>query len=260
MRKLRIVGAAFCAAFALLLQLSPAQAQASRTWVSGVGDDANPCSRTAPCKTFAGAISKTAEFGEISVLDPGGFGALTITKSISIVSDGSEGSIFASSVNGIIIAAGADDVVNLHGLFIEGFANGLNGIRFLSGARLHVSNCLIRGFRGGTGRALDVQPAARARIFVSNCTLADNTEGVYLNPTGNQSATVILDDVRVEGNTAAGVTADGDNAVVRLNESTVANNATGLNPLNGAIIHSYGNNVVHGNTVNGDPTATIPLE
>jgi hypothetical protein len=61
-----------------------AQAQATRTWVSGVGDDANPCSRTAPCKTFAGAISKTAPCGEISVLDPGGFGAVTITKSITI--------------------------------------------------------------------------------------------------------------------------------------------------------------------------------
>jgi hypothetical protein len=67
-----------------LLYAAPAQAQATRTWVSGVGDDANPCSRTAPCKTFAGAISKTAPGGEIDALDPGGFGALTITKSITI--------------------------------------------------------------------------------------------------------------------------------------------------------------------------------
>src|SRR3954452_3521594 len=63
-------------------------AQATRTWVSGVGDDANPCSRTAPCKTFAGAISKTADKGEISVLDPGGFGAVTITKGITINGEG----------------------------------------------------------------------------------------------------------------------------------------------------------------------------
>lgn len=72
------------ALIALSLSLSPASAQASRTWVSGVGDDANPCSRTAPCKTFAGAISKTATNGEINCLDPGGFGAITITKSITI--------------------------------------------------------------------------------------------------------------------------------------------------------------------------------
>src|SRR5712691_3114554 len=72
-----------------------AQAQATRTWVSGVGDDANPCSRTAPCKTFAGAISKTAACGEISVLDPGGFGAVTITKSITIDGDGTLAGILA---------------------------------------------------------------------------------------------------------------------------------------------------------------------
>src|SRR5437879_11053053 len=88
--------ATFMVAFASL-----AQAQATRTWVSGVGDDANPCSRTAPCKTFAGAISKTAKDGEISVLDPGGFGTVTITKSITIdCSGGGFASILASGTNG----------------------------------------------------------------------------------------------------------------------------------------------------------------
>ena len=80
-------------AVSLLACTAPAAAQATRTWVSGTGDDANPCSRTAPCKTFAGAISKTAAGGEISVLDPGGFGAVTITKSISIVSEGQEAGV-----------------------------------------------------------------------------------------------------------------------------------------------------------------------
>src|ERR1700720_4077592 len=85
--------------------VAPAQAQASRTWVSGVGDDANPCSRTAPCKTFAGAISKTAAAGEINCLDPGGFGALTITKSITIRSDHIEAGVLTNAGNGIIVAA-----------------------------------------------------------------------------------------------------------------------------------------------------------
>src|SRR5580692_11401439 len=76
--------------------VAPAQAQATRTWVSGVGDDANPCSRTAPCKTFAGSISKTAPGGEINCLDPGGFGALTITKAIAIICQRGQGSILAS--------------------------------------------------------------------------------------------------------------------------------------------------------------------
>jgi hypothetical protein len=99
---------------------NPASAQATRTWVSGVGDDANPCSRTAPCKTFAGAISKTAPGGEINVLDPGGFGAVTITKAITIRSDHIEAGVLVSGTNGIIVAAGATDKVVLEGLDIDG--------------------------------------------------------------------------------------------------------------------------------------------
>src|SRR4051795_6752110 len=97
-----------------------AQAQATRTWVSGVGDDANPCSRTAPCKTFPGAISKTAAGGEINCLDPGGFGGVTITKAITIACEGVTAGVLVSGVNGILVAAGASDVVFLKGLDIEG--------------------------------------------------------------------------------------------------------------------------------------------
>src|ERR1700752_1533441 len=96
-----------------LLQTAPAQAQATRTWVSGVGDDANPCSRTAPCKTFAGAISKTAAQGEINVLDPGGFGAVTITKSITISSDSIEAGVLVSGTNGIVVNVTSTDNVLL---------------------------------------------------------------------------------------------------------------------------------------------------
>src|SRR5829696_4871300 len=119
----RIVAAAlFVFGFA-----APAYSQATRTWVSGVGDDVNPCSRTAPCKTFAGAISKTAAGGEIDCLDPGGFGAVTLTKSITI--DGTHGSgfgsILASSVNGVNVNDSATAspntiVVTLRNLSING--------------------------------------------------------------------------------------------------------------------------------------------
>src|SRR5512135_2802183 len=96
---------ALCAAaFMGLMWVAPAQAQATRTWISGVGDDANPCSRTAPCKTFAGAISKTAAGGEIDCLDPGGFGAVTITKAIMIdcIPGAGEGGELVSGTNGIV--------------------------------------------------------------------------------------------------------------------------------------------------------------
>src|SRR6266853_2471089 len=90
--------------------------QASRTWVSGVGDDVNPCSRTAPCKTWAGAISKTAACGEIDALDPGGFGALTITKSIILDGTGTFASTLASSTNGFTINVAATDFVTIRGI------------------------------------------------------------------------------------------------------------------------------------------------
>src|SRR4051812_32555835 len=98
----RIALLAIAAGFLVpLLASAPASAQATRTWVSGVGDDANPCSRTAPCKTFGGAISKTAPSGEINVLDPGGFGGVTITKSITIRSARFEAGVLVSGTNAI---------------------------------------------------------------------------------------------------------------------------------------------------------------
>src|ERR1051326_4731011 len=93
---------------------SLANAQATRTWVSGVGDDANPCSRTAPCKTFAGAISKTAAAGEISVLDPGGFGAVTITKAITLNGDGTLAGILSALTNSIVVQAPANEIGRAH--------------------------------------------------------------------------------------------------------------------------------------------------
>src|SRR4029453_8330595 len=113
--------------FVVTLLLAPAaHAQATRTWESGVGSDANPCSRMAPCQTFAGAISKTFINGEINTLDPGGFGTVTITKSITINGDENFASILASGVNGIninIAAGNANDPkrrVHLRNLVING--------------------------------------------------------------------------------------------------------------------------------------------
>src|SRR5271155_1043126 len=120
MKTIRLLAALAAFATTALLFAAPAAAQATRTWVSGVGDDANPCSRTAPCKTFAGAISKTATAGEINCLDPGGFGALTITKAISIICQVGTAGVLVSGTNGIVVAAGTSDQVFLEGLDFEG--------------------------------------------------------------------------------------------------------------------------------------------
>jgi len=143
--------------------------QASRTWVSGVGDDVNPCSRTAPCKTFAGAISKTAAGGEIDALDPAGYGAVTITKAITIDGGGGQvASVLVSGTNGIVVQAGPSDVVILRNLRINGIGTGINGIRFLSGKDLNVENCYIFGFTtNGLDIALNQATQATVHVFSS---------------------------------------------------------------------------------------------
>src|SRR5688572_22843184 len=135
--------------FVLTLAIcSIANAQATRTWVSGVGDDANPCSRTAPCKTFAGAISKTAKDGEINALDPGGFGTVNITKSITIDGGptGVAGVLNAGTTGTIINVTDVNDIrksVTLRGIAYNGAASGTNGVRVLAAAKVFIENCYI---------------------------------------------------------------------------------------------------------------------
>ncbi|HEX8070733.1 MAG TPA: right-handed parallel beta-helix repeat-containing protein [Pyrinomonadaceae bacterium] len=145
---------------------SAAHAQASRTWVSGVGDDANPCSRTAPCKTFAGAISKTADNGEIDALDPAGFGAVTITKGMTI--DGGAGQvagIVSSPNSGIIINETSNTkAVTLRNLDINGLGSGASGIRVLTARDVHIENVTVFGY---TQHGIDISWAGAGNISVS---------------------------------------------------------------------------------------------
>ncbi|HET8585578.1 MAG TPA: right-handed parallel beta-helix repeat-containing protein [Casimicrobiaceae bacterium] len=197
-----------------------AWAQASRTWVSGVGDDANPCSRTAPCKTFAGAISKTAAGGEINALDPGGFGAVTITKSITITGDGTIAGIAAGGVNGIVVQVAASDVVILRRLHINGARTGINGIRMLGAGDLHVEDCEIHGF---TQQGIDVAPTGDSSLFVSGTTLRDNTGGaIYVRPSAPGLVRGTLDRVSMQGNGRGLRVEDGASLVVT--RSTAAGN------------------------------------
>jgi hypothetical protein len=213
----------------------PANAQASRTWVSGVGDDANPCSRTAPCKTFAGAISKTAPGGEINALDPGGFGAVTITKSITIDGGGGQvASVLAAGTNGIVVSAGAGDTVTLRNLRINGLITtpipGLNGIRFLSGAALHVEHCTIFGF-SQNGIDVALTAASPARVFVTDTGLNHNAGGITARNGGAGTIFMALQRVTLNQNSSFGLRVDGSGAgsvLSALSDSLIANNGTGL--------------------------------
>jgi hypothetical protein len=252
--------------------------QATRTWVSGVGDDANPCSRTAPCKTFAGAISKTAVAGEIDVLDPGGFGAITITKSISIEAVGVVAGVLVSGTNGIVVNAGPTDVVVLRGLTIEGLGTGLSGIQFLTGGALHVESCTINRF---TQMGINITPSSgQSHIFINNTIIRNNVmDGILFSPSGSATVSGSLVNVKTENNAAAGVEADGadlsiegstsvDNktagilskgatATINLSNVTVFHNGIGLSSQSGGQIASFGNNKITDNATNGSPTKVI---
>lgn len=184
----------FAFSILVLLPVSACFAQATRTWVSGVGDDANPCSRTAPCKTFAGAISKTAASGVISVLDPGGFGAVTITKAMTIESVGDWGGILSANTNGVIVNAGVNDVVTLRSLSIHGAGTGLSAVKFLAGGKLVVDNCYI----GDTATGIDFEPAGASKLQVINTTVNNTTASAILIQAGaSGSASASLEKVRL---------------------------------------------------------------
>src|ERR1700737_4256879 len=250
---------AVAGAICLSLFSVPANAQATRTWVSGVGDDANPCSRTAPCKTFAGAISKTAAGGEINVIDPGGFGSVTITKSIPIIGSGVETGVLVSGTNAIVINAGPTDVVTLQGLDIHGIVPSLSGVKFLSGAELIVKSCRIHGFiSSGNGIGLDVDPATRDRVLITDTLIDFNDTGVLVKPTGANVAKVFLERADIYRNLTGGLKVDGPTAEAQLFESVITANAVGITITNGGIVNSFGNNAIFQNGLDGaPPTNTI---
>ncbi|HLL73707.1 MAG TPA: hypothetical protein VK421_00305 [Pyrinomonadaceae bacterium] len=265
MTKLRFTMQTLALAAFMLALTSIAQAQATRTWVSGVGDDVNPCSRTAPCKTFAGAISKTAAGGEIDALDPGGFGTVTITKNMTI--DGGKGSgwasILASGTTGVVVndsATGSPNTitVTLRNISINGAGTtlGVHGINFVSGRRLNVENCNIFNFATtginvnqtgatnntgtlisvtnthiyNTNRGIDLLNSIQfVTAVVNNSTIANQVDGVRLRTNGhatvNNSSITFCSGSGVNMFGAAGT---GAGTTANIINTVVSHNTTGL--------------------------------
>jgi hypothetical protein len=269
---------------AIMLVVVPAEAQ-TRTWVSGVGNDANPCSRTAPCKTFAGAISKTAVNGEINCLDPGGFGAVTITKSISIDCHEVFAGILNSGTSGIIInfnsfaVADVRRTVRLRNLNINGADTGLIGIRIIgaaqsAGSEVFIEDTLIDGMFGGTARGISDERSGGGELYITNTTVRNTgaTGIVVLPASGATTINAVLENVRVEncnfgtafnngarvmvnrsvfsGNTNAGIEAEGPAGAVEVNvnDSVMTSNGIGVQNLTGTVIIRLSNNDIAFNT------------
>jgi hypothetical protein len=230
-----------------------AHAQATRTWVSGVGNDADVCSRTAPCKTFAGAISRTAAGGEINVLDPGGFGAVTITKSITIRSDHIEAGVLVAGTNGIIVNVGPADRVVLEGLDIEGLGTGLDGVRVLAGKEVYIIRCSIRHFtQNGVNMASSTNGG---HAFINDSFIAFNAGGVKVQGTANIAS---ITNTSILSNTSFAVQANGASNIVGVQTSVLNNSPTGISLLNGGTAISVGpSNLVTGA---GAFSSTIPFK
>lgn len=273
-------------------------AQATRTWVSGVGDDVNPCSRTAPCKTFAGAISKTAAGGEIDTLDPGGFGAVTITKSMTI--DGfAGGGILSAGVSGVVVNGAGINVV-LRNLSINGAGTGIHGINAVAFGSLVLENVMISGV---TGSGVHVNATATGAVEIRNTRVQKPCAIGYRSATTVGAVNAILNNVSIDGCTTgidalagskvvvrdssithatmgvgasagasvtldrstvayatSGVVGHGGATAIRVGGSTVAENGTGLSALAGAQLFSFGNNILRANTVDGAFTSTLGLQ
>jgi len=233
MKKVGIPLMILSSAFAMVLPIESAQAQATRTWVSGVGDDVNPCSRTAPCKTFAGAISKTAAGGEINCMDPGGFGTITFTKSMTIDCAGTLGSILAAGTNGVNISTTNGIKVTLRNLSIDGAGTGINGVRVNIGSTVLLENVSIFGFtNNGIDTALLTQSAT---IRVKNVSFANiSGTAAFITTTGGFATAQITDSSFVGG--IAGVNS-GNNGFTTVSNSsfqgvTTAAQASGTGFLN----------------------------
>jgi len=276
-------------ALASLLSATPAHAQATRTWVSGVGDDANPCSRSSPCRTFAGAIFRTAVGGEINCLDAGGFGQVTISKSITIDCHDIFAGILNAGTNGINIvfdSFGAGDTrktVRLRNLNINGLATGLIGINITGATNaanslVFIEDCLIDGMFAGAMRGIS-DTRNGGELSISNTTVR-NIGGTAIGIApggGGMTLNTTLDNVRVQnanlgvgvgrparvlinrsvfsGHKTGGIQAD-DGTELNVNNSTISNNGIGVSA-GGRIIRLSNNEISFNRTGISGPTTSF---
>ncbi len=237
-----------------------ADAQATRTWVSaafGVGDDANPCSRTAPCRTLARAISVTAAKGEINAITPGQFGVVTVAKAIDIDLSFGRGSVLYDAVTGVTVNAGVSDMVILRGIHFHGI-NGVKGVKIIQAGSVVIEDCT---FTGSATAAISIEPtAADTTVTINGVDIRNGLgtgNGIAVIPGTGHAARVGISNVVITG-TQTAVQA-GAGATAWLEGSMIFGNALGLNAVNGGVINLFTDTRVFGNAVDGEPTSVLDL-
>jgi hypothetical protein len=232
---------------------NPAAAQLARTWVSSLGNDANDCNRLTPCRTFQAAHDKTFDQGEITVLDPGGYGAVRIRKSISIINDGvgEAGVLVSGGATGIVIDA-PNASVSLRGITVQGIGfGGGDGINLTNGFALTITNCAVRNLSGNarSGKGILFSPnSANARLAVANTLVADNSGSGIVAGGGTGASSIKVDLDRVESrNNAVGAVLVGmpGGMHASIADSVFSGNQTGLSVASGSDGHASTAVVVH---------------
>jgi hypothetical protein len=277
-----IVRSAFllAAGLACTLPTAPANAAANRTFVSALGNDANPCTISQPCRTMQAAFNATASNGEIEVLDPTGYGALTITRGISIQGHGWASMNAGPGGTAITINAGASDKVSLRGLIVEGFGSAITGIRFNTGATLTITDCMVRNF---IGAGIDIEPTTPLSYTVADTQMLGNTSGITVlaQPgaktdgtlrgviaSNNQGSGIFVDTALFDGDATTitivlstangngtGFSAQGANVQMLVRDSTASSNGVGIQALASATVR-VGHSVV---TANGTGLSGTPI-
>ena len=231
-----------------------ANAQATRTWVSGVGDDVNPGSRTAPCQTFSGAEAKTAVGGEIDVLDPGNFSSVTVTKALVIDGKGPVAGITTSSSGPAIVINAGSTNVTIRNLSLNCQAStGTYGIQVTSANEVRIENCVLWG---GSTNGIDWEPSnANARLYIINCHIHDfSGAGVYVGSNSSYSVVIVNSVIEQCG---AGINTAG--GIVTVTGSAITGNGPGLETSGGGVIKTFHNNQIFGNNPDGNFTSSLPL-
>jgi hypothetical protein len=241
-----------------LLATAPASAQATRTWVSGVGDDVNPCSRTAPCKTFAGAISKTAAGGEINCLDPAGYGGVTTIKAITFNCGYTLGSILVSGGPGITVNAGVNDRVSIRGIQLQGInqtpSPGTIGIRILGAQSVVIEDSVITNF--STSGILDSRTAGSTKLFIRNSVVSHNN-GTGINLGATNFGFTDIENVSSVNNLFGLAAITGNSVMIKRSFFSVNSN-TGIEVDAGAQANVDNTSISHNGT-GIQPTGTIRL-
>jgi hypothetical protein len=257
----------------------PAQAASSVTFVSGKGTDSDTCESPAkPCRTFQFAIGQTSAGGEVKALDPAHYGAMTITKSISITGVEGAGRTLNIAKDAVTINAGPNDVVNLSHLTLDGVKTAERGIVLNSGGSLTITHCVVRNFKFD---GIRLQPTGATKFLIGDTLVSDNAVfGVGVTPQATGSAQGTLDHVSANkngfgmfvdslgasggdfvtavnsaatNNTNIGFAAQRNvtqkNGVLRLAHSVATGNGTGVEiDVNGTVF-SFGDNDIHGNSI-----------